>query len=352
MSPAGSLPDAVALSGHLNRWAAGRPERVALSAIANSLAGAIAEISDLVALNGIEGAFGAATGSNADGDVQKDLDVRTHEIAMRALKGAGAGAVLSEEGEHVAILDPDAPYAVAIDPLDGSSNIDTNMSIGTIFSIVPNKSAGGPLGPFAGSGRRQVAAGFAVYGPQTAIVLTLGEGVDVFVLDRRDGAFRLVRRGITIPLGVREYAINASNYRHWEQPVRTYVDDCLNGADGLRGQDFNMRWIGSLVAEAYRILVRGGIFLYPSDSRPGYENGRLRLLYEAAPIAMIMEEAGGLASTGRERILDLHAKAPHQRVPLIFGAANKVERLERLHDGAEPDAERSPLFGRRGLFRM
>jgi fructose-1,6-bisphosphatase I len=348
----GRLPDAISLSSFLDAWANGQMDRQALARIVSRLAGAAAEISGLVALNGIEGAFGAAAGSNADGDVQKELDLRTHEIAMQALGEAGAGAVLSEEGDKVVILDPAALYAVAIDPLDGSSNIDTNMSIGTIFSVVPNETTEGPLGPFSGSARRQVAAGFAVYGPQTTLVLTLGKGVDIFALDRRDGTFRLVRSGVTIPHGVREYAINASNYRHWDQSVRTYVDDCLNGADGLRGQDFNMRWIGSLVAEAYRILVRGGIFLYPSDSRPGYENGRLRLLYEAAPIAMIMEAAGGLASTGRERILDLSAKAPHQRVPLIFGAANKVERLERLHDGAEPDAERSPLFGRRGLFRI
>jgi fructose-1,6-bisphosphatase I len=260
--------------------------------------------------------------------------------------------VLSEEGEGLVSLDPQAKLAVAIDPLDGSSNIDTNISIGTIFSIIPNVPADAtPLGPFHGPGKSQLAAGFVVYGPQTALVLTMGHGVDIFTQDPRDSAFRLTRMAVKIREGHREYAINASNYRHWEPPVRIYIDDCLNGAAGLRGADFNMRWTGSLVAEAFRILTRGGIFLYPGDARPGYENGRLRLLYEAFPMAFVIEQAGGLASTGRERILDIVPHALHQRVPLIFGATDKVRRLDRLHQEPASDAERAPLFGQRGLFR-
>jgi len=208
------------------------------------------------------------------------------------------------------------------------------------------------LGSFSEPGTAQLAAGFAVFGPQTALVLTLGNGVQVFTLDRRDGTFWLVRERLLIPGETREYAINASNYRHWEQPVRTYIDDCINGSSGIRGKDFNMRWMGSLVAEAYRVLARGGIFLYPSDSRPGYENGRLRLIYEAHPMAFLVEQAGGKASTGRERILDIAPTSLHQRVPLIFGSAGKVDRLVGLHTSPDPGVDTAPLFARRGLFRL
>ena len=271
---------------------------------------------------------------------------------MCGLERAGVTVVASEESDQLVALDGEGSLAVAVDPLDGSSNIDTNISIGTIFSILPADEAGNSgLGPFGGPGSRQLGAGFFVYGPQTTLVLTLGSGVDIFTLDPRTAEFRLTRANARVKDGVREYAINASNYRHWEAPVRIYIDDCLDGADGLRGADFNMRWIASLVAEAYRILARGGIFLYPADARKGYENGRLRLLYEAAPIAFVMEQAGGMASTGRARILDLEATSLHQRVPLIFGSTDKVTRLNLLHESPELDAERSPLFAERGLFR-
>jgi fructose-1,6-bisphosphatase I len=280
------------------------------------------------------------------------LDVRSHEIVMAGLKRTGVVAVASEESEQIVSLDGAGSLAVAVDPLDGSSNIDTNISIGTIFSILPAEGEySSDLGPFGGPGRRQLGAGFFIYGPQTALVLTLRNGVDIFTLDPRMSDFRLTTVNARVKEGVREYAINASNYRHWEAPVRTYIDDCLSGADGLRGGNFNMRWIASLVAEAFRILARGGVFLYPADQRKGYENGRLRLLYEAAPIAFVMEQAGGMASTGRARILDLEAKSLHQRVPLIFGSTDKVMRLNRLHESPDIDVERSPLFTERGLFR-
>jgi fructose-1,6-bisphosphatase I len=196
-----------------------------------------------------------------------------------------------------------------------------------IFSILPGHSLGAP---FSRPGSEQLAAAFVVYGPQTSLVLTLGDGVRIFALDRSERTYKLIRERVEIPADSMEYAINASNHRHWEQPIRNFVEECIAGADGPHGKDFNMRWIASLVAEAYRILIRGGVFLYPSDARKGYAEGRLRLLYEAHPMAFIFEQAGGRATTGRERILDLIPKTIHQRVPLIMGSIEKVKRIDRL----------------------
>jgi fructose-1,6-bisphosphatase I len=249
-------------------------------------------------------------------------------------------------------LAPGAPIIVALDPLDGSSNIETNVSVGTIFSLLvtPSGSAGAEPAAFLRPGREQIAAGYVLYGPQTALVLTLGAGTDIFTLDQVTGAYLRSQAQARVPPQAREFAINASNYRHWDVPVRTWFHDCLAGADGLRGENFNMRWIASMVAEAHRILVRGGVYLYPGDARQGYRSGRLRLLYEANPIAFLMEQAGGAASNGREPILDRVPRMLHERVPLIFGARAEVERIERYHGARHADAERSPLFGRRGLF--
>jgi fructose-1,6-bisphosphatase I len=240
---------------------------------------------------------------------------------------------------------------VALDPLDGSSNIDTDLPVGTIFSILPMPAGNGaPGAALLQPGTRQLAAGFVIYGPQTCLVLTLGQGTHILTLERRTSRFVLTHAAVRIPQRRREYAINASNYRHWDAAIRTYVDDCIAGAEGPRGENFNMRWIASLVAEAFRILVRGGIFLYPADRRPGYEHGRLRLVYEAQPIALVIEQAGGAASDGFERILDLTPRQLHQRTPLIFGSSDKVARVERYHAGPPSSSERSPLFVRRGLF--
>jgi fructose-1,6-bisphosphatase I len=316
-----------------------------------AIAEAVIAISHRIALGALAGRMGDITGVNSDGDVQKALDLYGHNKVMAALALAPVAEVASEESEEIAVIDPKAPLAVAIDPVDGSSNIDTNLSIGTIFSIRPAGCPGRPeLRSFGGSGAGQKAAGFAVYGPQTSLVLTVGAGIDIFTFDHRQGGFVLTRSGVRIPPGAHEFAINASNQRHWGQPVRAYIDDCREGADGVRGQDFNMRWPACLVADAFRILVRGGIYLYPADRRPGYGSGRLRLVYEGAPIAMIMEQAGGRASSGRERILDIEAEALHQRVPLIFGAADEVERVEKLHCFPEPRTESPPLFAQRGLM--
>jgi fructose-1,6-bisphosphatase I len=333
------------LRDHLEAWAGGEPERVDVAATVGAIAGAAARLAEVVALGPLAGAVSAVVGSNADGDAQKELDLRADALLMAALRAAPVAACASEEHAEVVALRPDARLAVAIDPLDGSSNIDTNVSIGSIFSVLPADSG------FLRPGSAQLAAGFIVYGPHTALVLTLRQGVQAFVLDRRSGSFVLTRPQVRIPGGRREYAINGSNARHWDPAIRAYVEDCQAGADGPRGQDYNTRWIASLVAETYRILGRGGVFLYPGDVRPGYLNGRLRLVYEASPLALVVEEAGGAATDGRTRILDLAPKALHQRVPLVFGDREEVERVADYATGRTANGERSPLFGHRGLFR-
>jgi fructose-1,6-bisphosphatase I len=289
------------------------------------------------------------------GDVVQAMASAATEIA--ALISLGPLVETLEEGVSYHACD-DAQHdlerraQVAVVPLDGSRNINTNITIGTIFSIRHAGQAGASaLGAFGAAGTRQLAAGIFVYGPQTNLALTVGNGVDIFTLDPRDGKFKLTQSEVHILQGVHEYAINASNYRHWESPVRIFIDDCLNGAVGLRGADFNMRWIASLVAETFRVLSRGGIFLYPADNRAGYENGRQHLLYEAAPIAFIVEQAGGRASTGRGRILDIVPTSLHERVPLIFGSDDAVQRVEKLHEGPNINVERSQLFPSRSLFR-
>ena len=251
------------------------------------------------------------------------------------------------------MIDAARPLALAIDPLDGSSNIETNAAIGTIFSIRRRlgDAAADSLASFFGSGRGQLAAGFLIYGPQLALVLTLGSGTHIFVYSPSERSFRLAAAPCAIPLKTPEFAINAANYRHWAEAVRLYFDDCLKGGHGPREAEFNMRWLASLVGDAYRILIRGGVFLYPSDRRRGYAKGRLRLVYEAHPIAMLIEQAGGAATDTIEPILDVAATDLHQRTPLVFGSANEVVRIGRYHTLPSQIAERAPLFGKRGLFR-
>ena len=267
----------------------------------------------------------AAAGEvNADGDVQKALDVLADEIILEAVRGAGAAAYMSEERDEAIPLAPGGRVVVASDPLDGSSNIGVNVSIGTIFSILP-AGRGGLL-----SGREQLAAGFFVYGPQTTLLLTLGRGVASFLM-REDGGFTLIEDGVAIPEQTAEFAINSGNQRHWHPPVQRYVADCVAGADGPRGRNFGLRWVGSLVADAWRIFSRGGVFLYLADSRDGYGEGRLRLVYEAAPMAFLADQAGGLASDGVRDILDIVPATVHQRVPLVFGSADEVAEVIAQH---------------------
>jgi fructose-1,6-bisphosphatase I len=313
------------------------------------------EMSDLIGLGNLYGHLGASRGStNTDGDVQKELDVLADEIFIEAFRRAPVLAVVSEELSEPLALDPTAPLVVAIDPLDGSSNIDANVSIGTIFSILPALADASTLeAHFLQPGRAQIAAGFAIYGPQTSLVFVLGAGAaQIFTLDRREGRFYQAVAELNIAKDSTEYAINASNYRHWEAPIRAYIDDCVQGVEGPMKRNYNMRWVASLVAEAYRILLRGGVFLYPSDQRSGYCDGRIRLLYEANPVALIVERAGGLATDGAQPILDLVPTAIHARAPLVFGSADQVHLLARYQSDPQVSAERAPLFGKRGLMRL
>ena len=267
--------------------------------------------------------------------------------ALPALTGSAVRFYASEEQETVREMAKDGAFALAIDPLDGSSNIDVNVSIGTIFGIYPAAETG--EASFLRPGRELVAAGYAIYGPQCCLVVSFGDGVCKYVLDPAVGQFLLVNARVQVPSESNEFSINASNYRHWPAPIRAFVDDCVAGIEGPRGKNFNMRWIASLVAETHRILTRGGVFLYPRDDRQGYERGRLRLVYECAPVAFLMAQGGGQATDGMDPILKAVPKHLHERTPFIFGSAQKVAQVTAYHD--LPDHEVSALFGHRGLFR-
>lgn len=323
----------------------GVPERFRTSM--NALCKVARDLSEKIALGPLAGALGAEVGSNIGGDTQKALDVLADEAFVAALAGSGVRWYASEERDDVIEIDAQGTLGLAIDPLDGSSNIDVNVSIGTIFSIYEAKDD--PLASFLRPATEQMAAGYFIYGPQTALIVTFGEGVLHYIFDRRDRDFKLVNDALKIPEKSSEFAINASNYRHWAKPVRAYIDDCIAGDQGPREKNFNMRWVASLVAETHRIISRGGIFLYPADARPGYEQGRLRMVYECAPIAMLVEQAGGKATTGPDRLLNHSAETLHGRIPLVFGSSDKVDRVAAYYD--LPDQEVSALFGSRGLFR-
>ena len=342
----------------LKDWAGEDRDRKDVARIITSMAGVGIRLAERISNGRISADFAEIVGDNADGDAQKALDVEANEVFLYALKGGPTAAVISEENEEPVILDQKAPLMVAMDPLDGSSNVDTNVSIGTIFSILPAPEAFRESDPAAPNveallqkGDQQLAAGFIIYGPQTALVLTLGEGVNIFTLDRAAGKFLLTYENVQLPEAKNEYAINASNYRHWDKPVRSYIDECVSGEEGPRAQNFNMRWIASLVAEAYRIFIRGGIFMYPADGRKGYGKGRLRLVYEANPIAFLIEQAGGGATEGHERIMAIQPSSIHQRIPFTFGSIKMVERYERYHTDPDRVSDHAPLFGSRSIFR-
>ena len=311
------------------------------------MAGVMVAISRRIARGGIDEELGHARGTNADGDAQKALDLIADEAFIAALTGSAVRFYASEEQETVCEMAKDGAFALAIDPLDGSSNIDVNVSIGTIFGIYPAAETG--EASFLRPGRELVAAGYAIYGPQCCLVVSFGDGVRKYVLDPAVGQFRLVNARVQVPSESNEFSINASNYRHWPAPIRAFVDDCVAGIEGPRGKNFNMRWIASLVAETHRILTRGGIFLYPRDDRQGYERGRLRLVYECAPVAFLITQGGGQATDGMDPILKAVPKHLHERTPFIFGSAQKVAQVTAYHD--LPDHEVSALFGHRGLFR-
>jgi fructose-1,6-bisphosphatase I/sedoheptulose-1,7-bisphosphatase len=306
------------------------------------------------ALNGLHGAVGEV---NIQGEAQQKLDVLANETFLHCLQwGGDVRGMLSEEMEEPWICeDVGGDYLLAFDPLDGSSNIDVNVSVGSIFSLVraPAEHKRAEPADFLRPGTEQVAAGYAIYGPTTMFVLTVGRGVHGFTLDPEIGEFLLTHPQMTIPAQTKEFAINASNSRFWEPPIRRYVEEALAGSKGPREKDFNMRWIASLVAEAHRILTRGGVFMYPRDTKDPAKPGRLRLLYECNPIGMLVEQAGGRASTGSGPVLQVVPQTPHQRIGFVFGSRDEVERIERYHaEGPAPTDEDTPLFNMMsGLFR-
>ncbi|MFB2533319.1 class 1 fructose-bisphosphatase [Paracoccus sp. p4-l81] len=319
----------------------------ALADVLARVAGAAAELARVIAGSGLGNDLAATVDASDHGDAQKALDVIADDLFRNALAGSAVRYFASEEQADVVELNADGNLGLAIDPLDGSSNIDANVSIGTIFSIMP--AAGDGDATFLRPAGDQVAAGYVIYGPQCVLVATTGAGVRRWILDPDSRTFVAVGALPPIPATTSEYAINASNHRHWPAPIRAFVDDLVKGAEGPRGQNFNMRWIASLVAETHRILTRGGVFLYPGDSRKGYERGRLRHIYECAPIAMLVEQAGGQATDGCDRILGNTPDRLHARTPFVFGSAEKVARVAAYHD--LPTAETSGLFGNRSLFR-
>jgi fructose-1,6-bisphosphatase I len=282
--------------------------------------------------------LGSASSENVQGEVQKKLDIIANEVLIEANEWGGhLAAMASEEMDTIYLVPnryPQGEYLLLFDPLDGSSNIDVNVSIGTIFSVLkkPEGSAGVSEGDFLQPGNQQVAAGYCIYGPQTTLVLTVGDGVAMFTLDRELGSFVLVEDKIQIPADTKEFAINMSNMRHWDGAVRGYIDDCLQGKEGPRGKDFNMRWIASMVADVHRIMTRGGVFMYPWDKREPHKPGKLRLMYEANPMGWLVEQAGGAAINGRQRILDIQPTQLHERVSVMLGSRNEVAAIQTYYD--------------------
>ncbi|MCF8148123.1 MAG: class 1 fructose-bisphosphatase [Sulfuritalea sp.] len=293
-------------------------------------------ISQAVNKGALGGVLGTAESENVQGEIQKKLDIIANEVLIEANEwGGNLAAMASEEMEGIYVVPnryPQGEYLLLFDPLDGSSNIDVNVSIGTIFSVL-RKPEGSQVSEqdFLQQGAKQVAAGYCVYGPQTTLVLTVGNGVAMFTLDREQGSFVLTQENVQVPPDTQEFAINMSNMRHWDAPIKRYVDECLAGKEGPRGKDFNMRWIASMVADVHRILTRGGIFMYPWDKREPTKPGKLRLMYEANPMGWLIEQAGGAATNGKERILDIQPTQLHQRVSVILGSKNEVERVSSYH---------------------
>jgi fructose-1,6-bisphosphatase I len=301
------------------------------------VARACKSISHAVNKGALGGVLGSADSENVQGEVQKKLDIIANEVLLEANEWGGhLAAMASEEMDSIYLVPnryPQGEYLLLFDPLDGSSNIDVNVSIGTIFSVL--KKAEGSQGvteqDFLQPGKNQVAAGYCVYGPQTTLVLTVGDGVAMFTLDREQGSFVLTQENVQVPADTKEFAINMSNMRHWDEPVRRYIDECLQGKEGPRGKDFNMRWIASMVADVHRILTRGGVFMYPWDKREPHKAGKLRLMYEANPMSWLIEQAGGASTNGKQRILDLQPGQLHERVSVMLGSKNEVERVTQYH---------------------
>ena len=307
--------------------------RLLLEVVARSCKG----ISLSVTKGALGDILGATESENVQGEVQKKLDIIANEVLIEANEWGGHLATMaSEEMDSIHVIPnryPQGEYLLLFDPLDGSSNIDVNVSIGTIFSVLkkPTNSPAVTEADFLQAGNQQVAAGYCVYGPQTTLVLTVGNGVAMFTLDREQGSFVLTHENVKVPEDTQEFAINMSNMRHWDTPVKRYVDECLAGTEGPREKNFNMRWIASMVADVHRILTRGGVFMYPWDKREPNKPGKLRLMYEANPMSWLIEQAGGAATNGKQRILDIKPDALHQRVSVILGSKNEVDRVTEYH---------------------
>ena len=307
--------------------------RLLLEVVARACKG----ISHAVNKGALGGVLGSAHSENVQGEVQKKLDIIANEVLIEANEWGGhLAAMASEEMDSIYVVPnryPQGEYLLLFDPLDGSSNIDVNVSIGTIFSVLkkPESAEKVSEADFLQPGHAQVAAGYCVYGPQTTLVLTVGDGVAMFTLDREQGSFVLTEENVRIPEDTREFAINMSNMRHWDKTVTEYIAECLAGKDGPRGKDFNMRWVASMVADVHRILTRGGVFMYPWDKREPQKPGKPRLMYEANPMSWLVEQAGGMATNGRERILDIQPTQLHERVSVFLGSKNEVERVTAMH---------------------
>jgi fructose-1,6-bisphosphatase len=331
-----------------------------LIALVNDIQTACKYIAVAVAKGALAGTRGVTESVNVQGENQVPLDMISNDIMLKSCEWGGALAGMAseemEEPYRIPAEHPRGRYLLVFDPLDGSSNLDVNVTVGTIFSVLraPEGVTEPRVEDFLQPGTQQVCAGYALYGPSAMIVLTLGTGVHGFTLDPDIGAYILTHPNLSIAPDTHEFAVNASNQRFWEPPVKRYVEECIAGKSGDREKDFNMRWIASMVAEVHRILMRGGLFMYPKDTKDPSKPGRLRLLYEANPMAMLIEQAGGAASTGRGRILEVVPTALHQRVPVILGSKNEVERLARYHaefDRGEDQPFSSPLFNTRSLYR-
>ncbi len=346
------------LSKFLIEQLRGTEDQADLAALLIDVTAAIKAIASMTAKGALGGYLGSLGTENVQGETQKKLDVLSNDAMIQACEWGGLVAgMASEELDEPYTLPREyerGAYLLVFDPLDGSSNIDVNVSVGTIFSVLRHTRLGDPsVSDYLRPGVEQVAAGYAIYGPSTMMVLTVGRGTHGFTLDREIGNFILTHPDLKIPADTSEFAINASNERFWEPPVQRYVAECKAGRTGDRGRDFNMRWIASMVADVHRILMRGGIFMYPKDTKDPSKAGRLRLMYEANPIAFVIEQAGGAASTGRARILELPPEGLHQRVPVMLGSRHEIERLERYHREHDSGTDRpfaSPLFKDRSLY--
>jgi len=308
------------------------PLRLLLEGVASACIG----ISHAVNKGALGDAMGSAGSENVQGEVQKKLDIIANDMLIEANEWGGhLAAMASEEMDSISVVPnpyPQGDYLLLFDPLDGSSNVDVNVSIGTIFSVLKKTDQQAVSEQdFLQSGANQVAAGYCLYGPQTMLVLTVGDGVVMFTLDRERSSFVLTHEHVQIPQDTQEFAINMSNMRHWAAPVKRYVDECLQGKEGVRGKNFNMRWIASMVADVHRILMRGGIFMYPWDQREPNKPGKLRLMYEANPMSWLIEQAGGAATNGQQRLLDIHPTQLHERVSVVLGSKNEVDRLTHYH---------------------